>query len=40
MPDDQTADDLRQGSATPWRERMPLPARESMTEAQRRPRRR
>ena len=32
MPDDKT--DLRQGSTQPWRERMPLPAMESMTPEQ------
>jgi 4-carboxymuconolactone decarboxylase len=32
MPDDKT--DLRQGSSQPWRERMPLPAMESMTPEQ------
>ncbi|MBA2960681.1 MULTISPECIES: carboxymuconolactone decarboxylase family protein [Ramlibacter] len=35
MPADTTAPDLRQGSATPWRERMPLPPSEAMSEAQR-----
>jgi 4-carboxymuconolactone decarboxylase len=35
MPDDTTPPDLRQGSAAPWRERMPLPAHDAMTEAQR-----
>jgi 4-carboxymuconolactone decarboxylase len=35
MPDEMPAPDLRQGSAMPWRERMPLPAREAMTDAQR-----
>lgn len=34
MPDDMS-DALRQGSAQPWRERMPLPAREAMTDDQR-----
>lgn len=34
MPDD-TPEALRQGSAQPWRERMPLPAGEAMTDAQR-----
>jgi 4-carboxymuconolactone decarboxylase len=35
MPDDTATVDLRQGTASPWRERMPLPAREAMSEAQR-----
>ncbi|MGZ5182181.1 MAG: carboxymuconolactone decarboxylase family protein [Ramlibacter sp.] len=35
MPASPVDDALRQGSAQPWRERMPLPAPESMSEAQR-----
>lgn len=35
MPDDTTDASLRQGSARPWRDRMPLPAREAMSEEQR-----
>jgi len=37
MPDDtpSTPESLRQGSAQPWRERMPLPPLERMTEQQR-----
>ena len=35
MPASPIDDALRQGSAQPWRERMPLPAREAMTDDQR-----
>ena len=35
MPADTIDDALRQGSLHPWRERMPLPAREAMTDDQR-----
>jgi 4-carboxymuconolactone decarboxylase len=35
MPADTIDDALRQGSLQPWRERMPLPAREAMTDEQR-----
>ncbi|MFL6695373.1 MAG: carboxymuconolactone decarboxylase family protein [Ramlibacter sp.] len=35
MPADTIDDALRQGSLQPWRERMPLPARDAMTDDQR-----
>jgi 4-carboxymuconolactone decarboxylase len=35
MPDDTPPQGARQGSAAPWRERLPLPASEDMTPAQR-----